>query len=315
MAKNDPDLATVVGALKSVAEPTRLRLLALLRHGELTVGELCQILGQSQPRVSRHLRLLTEAGFLDRFREQQCVYYRAPVSGSRLEWLRELMRHTDVAKPALLRDERRMNQVVAERGQAAEQQLSQPLAISDSDKGNSHSQLTALLQELIGPDQVGALLVIGARAGRMLQILAPRATQALGLDASAPALRLARARLHGAGLSHCECRCADMYALPCQDQSFNTVGMDRVLAQAERPAAVVAEAARSLQHDGRLIIVERFDQLAALSGGYPPRLLGVWLQSNRLSLVRLRCCDLDDGRYLLALARHSTADSAHAGPA
>ncbi len=81
----------MVRALKSASEPTRLRLLVLLSHGEFTVGELCAVLGQSQPRISRHLRLLTEAGLLDRFREQQCVYYRAPVLGRYLEWSRLLL--------------------------------------------------------------------------------------------------------------------------------------------------------------------------------------------------------------------------------
>ncbi|HEX9138826.1 MAG TPA: metalloregulator ArsR/SmtB family transcription factor [Steroidobacteraceae bacterium] len=313
MPTEDPELATVVGALKSVAEPTRLRLLALLRHGELTVGELCQILGQSQPRVSRHLRLLAEAGFLDRFREQQWVYYRAPVSGARLEWLRELLRHTDVARPALLRDEQRMNQVVAERALSAEQQLSQlPDAIGS---GDTHSQVTAVLQEAIGPVEVGALLVIGTRAGRMLQILAPRATQALGLDRSTPALRLARARLHGAGLSHCECRCADIYALPCEDHSFDTVSMDRVLATAEQPGAAVAEAARALRDNGQLIIMEHYDHLESMLGGSPLRLLGAWLVASGLTLVRIRSCELDDGRYVVALARHKTPDGAAAEPA
>src|SRR5271154_3475586 len=107
------DLGQVVRALKSAAEPTRLRLLVLLSHGEFTVGELASILRQSQPRISRHLRLLTEAGFLDRFREQQCVYYRAPPSGARLEWLRELLRHISDAEPTPLRDQQRMNQVIA----------------------------------------------------------------------------------------------------------------------------------------------------------------------------------------------------------
>ena len=84
-----------VRALKGLAEPTRLRLLALLGHGELTVGEVCRVLGQSQPRVSRHLRLLTEAGFLDRFREQQCVYYRTPATGARSRWVHELLAAID----------------------------------------------------------------------------------------------------------------------------------------------------------------------------------------------------------------------------
>src|SRR6202162_5382777 len=85
------DLAEVVRALKSAAEPTRLRLLFLLSQAEYTVGELAMVLNQSQPRISRHLRMLTEAGFLDRFREQQCVYYRAPSNGRYLEWQRQLL--------------------------------------------------------------------------------------------------------------------------------------------------------------------------------------------------------------------------------
>src|ERR1700689_5151226 len=89
------DLGQVVRALKGAAESTRLRLLVLLSHGEFTVGELASILRQSQPRISRHLRLLTEAGFLDRFREQQCVYYRAPIQGRYLEWQRQLLAMAD----------------------------------------------------------------------------------------------------------------------------------------------------------------------------------------------------------------------------
>jgi SAM-dependent methyltransferase len=307
MFKQDTELAIVVGALKSVAEPTRLRLLALLRHAELTVGELCRILDQSQPRVSRHLRLLAEAGFLDRFREQQCVYYRAPASGARLEWLRELLRHISDAEPTLLRDQQRMNQVIAARGLAAEQQLSRPAEPAAA--GNSHSQLAAVVQEEVGPVGIGTLLDIGTGSGQMLQILGPRANRALGLDISTPALRLARTRVHGAGLSHCEFRCADMYALPCEDDAFDTVSMDRVLAAAARPGAAIAEAARALRDGGRLIIVERFDQLELRLGDNPLRMLRGWLLDAGLSPTRLRPCDLDDGHYLVALARHDTAGS------
>ena len=106
------DLTEVVRALKSAAEPTRLRLLVLLSHGEYTVGELCAVLRQSQPRISRHLRLLTEAGFLDRFREQQCVYYRAPVVGRHLEWSRQLMSMLEPDGAVLRRDRERATEVV-----------------------------------------------------------------------------------------------------------------------------------------------------------------------------------------------------------
>src|SRR5580658_6897466 len=93
VASNDVD--EVVRALKSAAEPTRLRLLCLLSAAEYTVNELCTILGQSQPRISRHLKLLTEAGFLGRSREQQCVYYRVPVSGRHAHWVRQLLSMAD----------------------------------------------------------------------------------------------------------------------------------------------------------------------------------------------------------------------------
>src|SRR6202161_2488859 len=109
------DIEEVVAALKSAAEPTRLRLLFLLSSAEYTVGELCSVLGQSQPRISRHLRLLTEAGFLDRFREQQCVYYRAPVMGRPLAWSRLLLAMADPDAAMLRRDRECAARVVRQR--------------------------------------------------------------------------------------------------------------------------------------------------------------------------------------------------------
>src|SRR5665213_3494671 len=189
------DLSEVVRALKSAAEPTRLRLLVLLSHGELTVGELCRVLDQSQPRISRHLRVLTEAGFLDRFREQQCVYYRAPVSGRDLQWSRQLLSMIDPQSRVLKRDRERAAEVVLERANAATQQLSriQP----GGEESGSRDDLTSVLLEELGPSSIGELLDIGTGSGLMLEILGPRAEHAVGIDISAPALRLARTRVHG----------------------------------------------------------------------------------------------------------------------
>src|ERR1700676_4382236 len=117
------DLSEVVRALKSAAEPTRLRLLFLICQAEYTVGELATVLNQSQPRISRHLRLLTEAGFLDRFREQQCVYYRAPISGRHLEWQRQLLGMADPDAAVLKRDRERAAKVVGVRAGAAARKL------------------------------------------------------------------------------------------------------------------------------------------------------------------------------------------------
>lgn len=290
----------VVQALKNLADPTRLRLVTLLGHGELTVGEICRVVGQSQPRVSRHLRLLTEAGFLDRSREQQRVYYRTPAGGPRAGWLKELLAAVDPEDPALQRDRVRMAVVVGDRGRMAASELgvSSPAELEEAG-------LAAVLREELGPVALGALLDIGTGAGRMLAMLGAQATHAVGIDLSSPALRLARARLHGRALAHCEFHRGDMYELSFAAGTFDTVTIDRVLAGAERPAAVLAEAARVLRRAGRLLVVERFDDIEACTGMNP--LLGVrqWLDSSGLKLTRLRPCDLASGHYLLALAQHA----------
>ena len=300
MLEAAPRINQVVQALKGLAEPTRLRLLALLGHGELTVGEIGRILGQSQPRVSRHLRLLTEAGFLDRFREQQCVYYRTPAAGPRSGWVRQLLGAVDPEDPALQRDRVRMEVVVGDRGRTAAGQMG---AMAPPDQ--SEAGLAAVLREELGPVALGELLDIGTGAGRMLEMLGARTTHAVGIDLSAPALRLARTRVHGLGLSHCEFHRGDMYALPFDSGAFDTVTIDRVLAGAERPIAVLTEAARTLRGAGRLLVVERFDDIEACTGANPLQSLRQWLDSSGLRLNRLRPCDLASGHHLLALAQHA----------
>src|ERR1700685_2036164 len=138
----------------------------------------------------------------------------------------------------------------------------------------------------------------------MLEILAPRARRAVGLDISAPALRLARTRVHGAGLSHCEFRRGDMYSLPYDDASFDTVSIDRVLASADRPAATIAEAARTLRADGRLIVIEDFDQIGARAPDNPRAQLRRGFAAAGMNADRRRPCDLGGRHYIVALAHH-----------
>src|SRR5580658_228609 len=273
------DLGQVVRALKSAAEPTRLRLLVLLSHAEFTVGELATILGQSQPRISRHLRLLTEAGFLDRFREQQCVYYRMPVTGQCLQWSRQILSLLNPDAAMLRRDREHAARVVSQRVVTAA-----PVDIVEQDP---REELARLLTDELGPSSIGELLDVGTGAGLMLELLGPRAEHAVGIDISAPALRLARTRVHGVGLSHCEFRRGDMYELPCEDGAFDLVTIDRVLAQADRPAAVLAEAARTLRPDGRLVAIEDFEQLAGGAADNPLAQLRRWLTAAGFTDVRL----------------------------
>lgn len=292
------DLGEVVRALRSAGEPTRLRLLFLLSQAEYTVGELCDVLGQSQPRISRHLRLLTEAGLLGRFREQQCVYYRAPVSGRYLEWLRQLLSMADPDAPTLRLDRERAASVVGDRARVAARQLGQAAGVS-----TAREDLRSVLLELLGPASVGELLDVGTGSGLMMEIFGTRARHAIGIDISVPALRLARTRVHSAGLANCEFRRGDMYRLPFDDASFDTVTIDRVLASAERPVAALAEAARMLRTDGCLIVIEDFDQIDARGSDNPLSLLRRWFAGAGLNAGRLRPCDLGGQHYIVALAQ------------
>jgi SAM-dependent methyltransferase len=304
------DMDEVVRALKSAAEPTRLRLLCLLSSAEYTVGEVCAILGQSQPRISRHLRLLTEAGFLDRFREQQCVYYRVPVTGRHQQWLRQVLSMVDPEAAVLKRDRERALRVVGDRVRVAERQLGESHTSSPAraiEGVTPREDLTSVLREALGPASVGELLDIGTGQGLMLEILGPRAHHAVGIDISAPALRLARTRIHGAGLAHVEFRRGDMYRLPFDDASFDTVTIDRVLASAERPAAAMAEIARILRPDGRLIVIEDFDLIDTRGSDNPLSALRRWFAGAGMSLERLRPCDLAGRHFIVAFGQHACA--------
>jgi DNA-binding transcriptional ArsR family regulator/precorrin-6B methylase 2 len=294
-------LDAMVQALKSAAEPTRLRLLALLAHGELQVGELCKVLGQSQPRVSRHLRLLTEAGFLDRFREQQCVYYRTPARVVGFGWLHQLLEQMDDSEPALKRDRERVTQVLAARARAATRAL-QAAEQAEAAAGPA-PELAAVLLEEVGPTNVQELLDVGTGAGGLMQLLARRARHAVGIDVSVPALRIARTRLHSAGLRHCEFHRGDMYELPCEDHSIDLVSMGRMLAAADRPVAALTEAARVLRSGGRLLIVEQIDEWMALGQKQPLQQLRAWLAEAGWQAARVRPCDLPQGHHLIVTAR------------
>src|SRR5262245_17706012 len=165
-----------VAALRAVAEPTRLRLLALAARAELTVGELCEIVGQSQPRVSRHLKLLSDAGLIDRFREQHWVYYRAPSAGAPRTTVQQLLSLVAPDDATLVRDRDRMDQVIAERARRAADQLA-----VETRHGSSELIDAIIVSELAG-EPLGALLDVGTGAGHLLALLGARATRAIGVD-------------------------------------------------------------------------------------------------------------------------------------
>lgn len=288
--------------LRAAAEPTRLRMLAACATGELTVSEICAVLDQSQPRVSRHLRLLCEAELLVRFREEHWVYYRTPIRGVGAQRVRELLQGLDAHDPILIRDRARAAAVRAERAAAAGAHMRTAVAASE----DVNALREALLQEL-GTESIGELLDVGTGTGRILRWLAPRATQAVGVDLESDALRIARTTVHTAGLSHCELRRGDMYALPFAASTFDTIAMDRLLADAKRPAAALEEAVRLLRPGGRLIVIEDFDRLESSSVRNPLATLREWLRRARVDCERLRPIDAGNHHLLLTIGRRRGA--------
>jgi ArsR family transcriptional regulator len=243
--------------LRAAAEPTRLRLLALCAQGELTVTELTQILGQSQPRVSRHLKLMVEAGLLDRFREGTWAFYRLAQgeAGDLAHKLIEMMPGDD---GILALDNERLRAIKESRAETAASYFSKNAAQWDKIRemyANDEEVEKALLG-LLPKDGLGDILDVGTGTGKILAMLGPRADQGLGIDASREMLALARANLDAAGLRQCQVRHGDMYMLPVPSQSYDLVTVHQVLHYADDPAAVIAEAARALRPGGRLVVVD-----------------------------------------------------------
>lgn len=301
-----PSFLSAVSALRAAAEPTRLRLLALLARAELTVGEICEVIGQSQPRVSRHLKLLCDAGLLDRFREQLWVYYRAPASGEARDTVWQLLALVDEEDDVLRRDRRRMEAVIAERGRRAADHL------ADEETPKTSDVVDAAVLEELASEPIGALLDVGTGSGHILKLLGAKATRAVGVDISGEALRLARTKVHGAGLSHCELQRGDMYDLPFAAPLFDTVVAERVLAGAERPLLALAEISRTLKHGGRVAVIEDFDSLIAASPANPIATLREWFAKAGLEVVRVRPVDTEAGHLLVAIGRRVARSTAAA---
>jgi SAM-dependent methyltransferase len=250
-------MEALLTALRAAAEPSRLRILALAATGAFCVTEFTDILGQSQPRLSRHLKLLCEAGLLERLQEGANAWFAIPV-GPPGALTRELVAKLPADDPLLAADRREAARVIAERARIASESFQKQGADWDEMRalGLPAEAVEASLLALIAPQGAGRLLDIGTGTGRVLELLGPRVTEGLGIDASKAMLALARARLARAGLSHCAVRLADMYRLPLPDAGFDIAVLQMVLHHAEDPARALTEAARILRPGACLIIVD-----------------------------------------------------------
>ncbi len=258
----DVGVDAILHALRAVAEPTRLRILVLCARTDLTVTDLTAILGQSQPRVSRHLRIMCESGVLRRDAQATRAFFRLADDMSIAD---AVLGAVPVDDPAILGDLRRLQQVKAARAARARTYFRAHAASWNHIRGLhvDPTQVEAALADLwpaadepIDRDAAPELLDIGTGTGRMLRLFAPRVRGAVGIDTSPEMLNIARADLDAAGLRHCFVRQGDMYALPWASPSFDVVTMHMVLHYAEDPAAAIAEAARVLRPGGSLLIAD-----------------------------------------------------------
>ena len=247
-----------VEMLRAAGEPTRLRILAILAREELAVMELSQILDQSQPRVSRHLKLLTEAGLVERFPDGAWMFYRLAAHGPRRLLLDEVLRLVEPADPVIERDAERLQRVRRERSEEASAYFARNAARWDELRSLyvRESEVEAAILDAAGPGPFRRLVDLGTGAGRMLTLLAPRAETAIGLDLSQQMLNIARDHTAEAGLGRCELRHGDIFATRLPDGCADLVVVHQVLHYLSDPAAAVAEAARLVAPGGQLLVAD-----------------------------------------------------------
>jgi ArsR family transcriptional regulator len=279
---------------QALADPTRLRILALLRLMELSVGELAQVLGQSQPRVSRHLKILADAGVLERRKEGSWVFLTL-VDAQRVAPLFALVDGwADSATEMLFAsDAARTETIRAERTEAANRYFTSHAKVWDQIRSLhvAEVEVERAIDAALGKRPLGLLVDVGTGTGRMIELFGPRATQSIGIDRSSEMLRLARVKLEAAGISS-SLRQGDMYALPLADQSADTIVIHQVLHYAHSPATAIAEAARVLAPGGTLLVVdfaahereELRDRDAHIRLGFEDEAMTGWFSSSGLDI-------------------------------
>jgi ubiquinone/menaquinone biosynthesis C-methylase UbiE len=253
----------LVEQLRAAGDGTRLRLLLLLQEAELTVTELTQILGQSQPRVSRHLKLLCAAGLLERFKEGSWVFYRAAEHGRGAVLAHTL---TELAKAGsnsdLLNDLRRLAAVRAARAETASAyfKANAPQWERLRSLHVPEREVESTIVRLLGHETLDSILDAGTGTGRMLELLAPHIKRGVGIDVSSEMLAIARDRLARSGLGHCQVRLGDVYRLPFLEggrhEVFDAAIFHQVLHYLDDPQAAIREAMRVLKPGGRILIAD-----------------------------------------------------------
>jgi demethylmenaquinone methyltransferase/2-methoxy-6-polyprenyl-1,4-benzoquinol methylase/ArsR family transcriptional regulator len=248
----------LLAAAAAAGEATRLRLLALLAEAELTVSELVAILGQSQPRISRHLKLLAEARLVERHREGAWVFFRLAQTGAAAGVARDLIARLAAKEPPLSADRARLAEVRHARAEQAARYFATHAANWDELRAMHvpEERVEEAVRNAVAASPIHALLDLGTGTGRMLELLAPGAAKAVGIDSSPQMLSLARVRIERAGLRHVQLRQGDIYAVPVEPNFYDLVIIHQVLHYLDDPLRAIREAARALRPGGRLLIVD-----------------------------------------------------------
>lgn len=251
-------LDTMIDTLKAAAESSRLRILALLSRGDLTVTDLTEILGQSQPRVSRHLKLLLEADLIGRYQEGSWAFFRLSDSDSARDFVLGLVSGIRGADPQVERDLERLAAVKRKRQERAAEYFSQNAASWDHIRSLHVPEraVESALLKLVGKRPFQTMLDLGTGTGRLLEIFAPLYRRGVGIDMSREMLKVARANLDKAGVANAQVRQGDIFSPPVERDAFDLVTIHQVLHYLDDPARAIREAARLLRPSGRLVIVD-----------------------------------------------------------
>jgi ArsR family transcriptional regulator len=244
--------------LRAASEDTRLRVLALLAQGELSVSDLTEILSQSQPRISRHLKVLVEAGLVERHREGAWAFFRLGEGDQSSDVARAILALIDPADDQLRQDRERLVAARARRASTAESYFARIAPQWDSLRSLhvAETAVEAAISEVVGVSRLGAVIDLGTGTGRILQLLATQAERAVGLDASHAMLSVARSNLGKAGLTRVELRQGDIYAPPFAADTFDLAVVHQVLHYLDDPGRAIAQAARLVRPGGRLLVVD-----------------------------------------------------------
>lgn len=307
------NLDGILNVFRAIGEETRLRIMALLLRGELTVSEITQILGQSQPRVSRHLKILTDAGLVEKFREGSWMFYR--INAAPPETTDAILGAVEALNASsdrvIARDRDRFEQSRQARAAMAAAYFEKNASEWDTVRSLQieETAVEKQMRAMIEGETGGLFVDIGTGTGRMLTVFADAYDNGVGFDLSREMLAVARANLEKAGVAHAQVRHGDLFSLPVETSTADIVCIHHVLHFLAEPGAAVREAGRLLKPGGALIISDfapheleflRSDH-AHRRLGFPDDEVASWCAACGLSLEMTETLSPDPGKGALTV--------------